>query len=422
MRRLALGLALISCTSCKSPSASSSPDAPQTSPDAPFPPEQPIVGVQMNDVSVLLPLATSSAEFAAYLSATSAGANGPLFPAAMFMADQDDGPISYDELRVVAFRFDPCFAHLGPITDPAACDDQLRLVFQPLTFIGGATVADDAAVHVSYSITRAQLLAAVTEVVAARAQYSTTDLGPVAVHPIIASQGLGGPLARSLLAIVAKYADGTKVERFTSFVADTGTSGGSGLGVRSGSGSGVTVDTDVSWDFAGFNVTGGVATALEIPTLDTTTGIGLNVSASPLESLFSETTSSADNIEILASADQATAATPAVRQAAFDAALRVENPTKNSPNTIDCLTCHMAEPARVLVGQPMFGLTPLGDANAFVADPSIPSADLTTTPSLIDADGGLNLHAFSYRGSSAMINQRVVNETAANVFYLATLN
>jgi hypothetical protein len=397
-----------------------------TSPDAPFPPEQPIVGVQMNDVSVLLPLATSSAEFSTYLSASSAGANGPLFPSALFMEDEDDGPISYDTLRVVAFRFDPCFAHLGPITDPTACNDQLRLVFQPLTFTGDATVADDAAVHVSYSITRAQLLAAVTEIVAARAQYATTDLGPVAVHPIIASQGLGGPLAQSLLAIVAKYADGTKVERFTSFFADAGSSGGSGgsgLGPSgSGSGSGVTVSTSVFWQFHGFNVVGDAATALQIPTLGSTTGISLNVSSPPLESLFGESTSSADNIEILASADEATAATPAARQAAFDAALRVENPNKNSPNTIDCLTCHMAEPARVLVGEPMFGMTPLGDANAFAADPSIPSADLATTPTLIDTDGGLNIHAFSYRGASAMINQRVVNETAANVFYLATLH
>lgn len=421
MRGLAVGLALIACTSCKSPGAAqSSPDAPQMSPDAPFPPEQPIVGVQMNDVSVLLPLAASSSEFATYLSATSAGANGPLFPSALFMADEDDGGISYDALRVVAFRFDPCFAQLGPITDPAACNDQLRLVFQPLTFTGGATVADDAAVHVSYSITRAQLLAAVTEVVAARTQYSTADLGPVAVHPIVASQGLDGPLAQSLLAIVAKYADGTKIERYTSFLADTGTSGGSGIDVANGSG--VPIGTDVFWEFHGFNVTGSVATALQIPTLGATIGISLNVSTSPLESLFGESTSSTDNIEVLASADQATAAMPAVRQAAFDAALRVENPTMSSPNTIDCLTCHMAEPARVLVGEPMFGMTPLGDANAFAADPSIPSADLATTPVLIDADGGLNLHAFSYRGASPMVNQRVVNETAANVFYLATLH
>jgi hypothetical protein len=348
----------------------------------------------------------------------------------MFMGDEDDGPISYDALRVVAFRFDPCFAHLGPITDPAACDDQLRLVFQPLTFGSGVTVADDAAVHVSYSITRAQLLAAVTEIVAARAQYATADLGPVAVHPIIASQGLDGPLAQRLLAIVAKYADGTKVERFTSFFADAGgglMSGGSDTG--GGSGSGVTptrstgtIGTSVFWEFHGFNVAAGVATGFEIPTLGATTGISLDVSSPPLESTFGESTSSTDNIEILASADEASAATPAVRQAAFDAALRVENPNKNSPNTIDCMTCHMAEPARVLVGEPMFGMTPLGDANAFAADPSIPSADLATTPVLIDGDGGLNIHAFSYRGSSPMINQRVVNETAANVFYLATLH
>jgi hypothetical protein len=83
----------------------------------------------------------------------------------------------------------------------------------------------------------------------------------------------------------------------------------------------------------------------------------------------------------------------------------------------------MAEPSRVLVGQPMFGMSPTGDANAFVADSSIPAADLAqTTTTIVDpTDGGLDIHAFSYRNAMPMINQRVINETAANLAYLHSL-
>jgi hypothetical protein len=81
----------------------------------------------------------------------------------------------------------------------------------------------------------------------------------------------------------------------------------------------------------------------------------------------------------------------------------------------------MAEPARRLVGEPMFALSSANDPNAFAADPSIPAANLVTTTELVDTDNILDIHAFSYRGSSPMINQRVVNETAANLAYLRTL-
>ena len=81
----------------------------------------------------------------------------------------------------------------------------------------------------------------------------------------------------------------------------------------------------------------------------------------------------------------------------------------------------MAQPSRELVGHAL-GLMEAGNANRFAADPSIPAADLLPTTHLIGGDGGLNIHAFSYRGADPMINQRVINETAANLAYLnATL-
>jgi hypothetical protein len=99
----------------------------------------------------------------------------------------------------------------------------------------------------------------------------------------------------------------------------------------------------------------------------------------------------------------------------------VENPTLNSPNTVDCASCHVAQLARILVGQQQFGIDPTGNPNAFVPDAqAVPAADAQQTTS-IDLNNGLDLHAFSYKNTEPMINQRVINETAALVAYLRSV-
>jgi hypothetical protein len=396
-------LVVFACSSAP-PVGAAPPDAAST-PDA-FEPVPPVGSIQMADLSVLLPLATSEADLAAYASASTPGAHGALLPEDLYESDGDSVQIPYDQLRVVAIRFDPCFAQVGPIADPASCDNQMRLVFQPLAFANGATTAVDAGVHVSYAITRAQLVTAVNAIAAARAQTTGDDLGPLAANPIVAAQGLTGPMAQGIAAVIASYANPARIERITSFLVPATV----GIG-----------GTPVTWQFQGLAVAGGAATPITIATLGGVTDQIFNASTMPLESLPSPATTSLDNIGVLASADEAMAATPAARQAAYDAALRIENPGASSPNTIDCASCHTAEAARRLVGEPMFGLSSAGDPNAFAAASTIPAADLVTTTALVTPSGVLDIHAFSYLGSAPMIDQRVVNETAANLAYLQSL-
>jgi hypothetical protein len=420
MRSFALGVLLVACTS--------------ESPPTPPPNQTPL---QMNDLTVLFPLATTAEDFDTYLAASSTGNNGALLPESLFESDQDSA-IAYDDLRVIGFRLDPCFANVGPITDPSKCDNQIRLVFQPMSIGLGSNLASaaDQAVHVSYSITRDQLIAAANAIAAARALSTTDDLGPLAVNPLVAKQGLSGPYAQALRGIIMTYANSAKIERLTTFFLEAGGfSGGSGggsaiaNGVEMGSGSGSDIvpppfEADNFWDMHGFSVVADVETPLQIGSLGSGT-IDMSISAStePLEAQLEPVTDGSDNLTLLASASEAGSASSAQRQAAFDAALRIENPNDNSPNTIDCASCHMAEPARMLVGQPMFDMSATGDTNAFVADPSIPSADLASTATtFVDPlDQGLNIHAFSYRNTDPIINQRVINETAANLAYLNSL-
>jgi hypothetical protein len=371
------------------------------------------VDLQMNDLSVMLPLPKTQADVDAMMAPTSPGVGGVLLPEATF--DQAQIGLDYTSLHAVAFRFDPCFGQLGEITDSSNCQNQLRIVWQPLfvSGVGGTTTttAADSGVHAFYSISREQLVAAVDEMVAAReADGIDFDLGPLAPHPTITSEGLRGPLAQKLFQIVEKYAGGSELVRMTSFQIEF-FDGAPAPFVGGGD----------FWGFQSFDVSGGTTTPRAIATLsgDSNNRMSLSASVNPLESSGSPATTSIDNIATLESMTNATAATLDARKVAFDAALRIENPHTNSPDTIDCASCHLAMPARTMVGEQL-GLTETGDANQFLPDSSIPTADLALTTAL-DANGILNIHAFSYRDVNPMINQRVINETAANLAYLRPL-
>jgi hypothetical protein len=259
-------------------------------------------------------------------------------------------------------------------------------------------------------------LAAVATISTARAQLSDADLGPLAVHPLLVQDDLGGTFAKQLRSIIATYADSTRIERITSFAVILSVSG------RPPDSPGPDdAPAGILWTMHGFDVTSEQETALAIPTLpsDSRT-VQISAVPNPFDASLSPMTTSTDAIGVLENANTATSAAPSAQQAAFDAALRIENPLDHSPNTIDCASCHMAEPVRTLVAEQVLGMSETGDANRFAADPSIPSGDLTATTAVVDPGepGLLNIHAFSYRASSPMINQRVINETAQNLAYL----
>jgi hypothetical protein len=396
---LFLTAALAACTS--------SPDSGQSTPN----------GLQMNDLSVLLPLPHTQADYDAMLAPTTTARDGVLLPETIY--DSAGGFLSYQDLRAVAFRIDPCFGQLGPVTDPTQCHAQLRIVFQPVFFSGsgddGSATVEDGGVHVFYALTEGELRAIVNDIVDARvADGVTTDLGPLAVHPTIAREGTAGALATAYDAILARYASPDTMIRMTEFVIELPE-----LAPQI-----VSSSNTEFWDFESFDIAAGSATPRDIatmPSTDVTSTMSISGGTAPLVASASPLTTSVDNIAVLEDMNQATAATVTARQAAFDAALRVQNPAKNSPDTIDCASCHLAGPAIDLVAS-TFSMSAVGDTNAFVAWPTIPTADLArTTPLQGDGSVPLNIHAFSYLLAQPMINQRVINETAANLAYIDTL-
>lgn len=373
--------------------------------------------VQMNDVSVLFPLAKTQAQFDGYLSADAAGLGGALLPKAIYekatgiKPDPHNGPgpvgsdptLHYEDLKLVAFRIDPCFANVGPITDPSTCKNQLRLVFQSLSFDKTAgTNALDGAVHAFYSLDRDELVGLVNDIIALRKkQGGAKDLGPLNVHPLLAKQGLTGGEAKGLEALVLAHAGAKNLTRFTMFFS---------------------TNLQTVWTFEGFDIASGKSTMMEIPTLPKNTfSVQYFVGFSQdLAGKFTPPTKADDDMQILGNLADAKAASKAEQQAAFDAALRIENPDFHSPNTMDCASCHLAGPGRVITGAKL-GLSATDNENAYDPGSKYVTKKDMAQKTKVDMSNGLNVHAFSYKNDQPMIAMRVINETASVVAYLNPL-
>ena len=364
---------------------------------------------QMNDLTMVMPLASKQADFDAYLKATATGAKGTLLPKTPYTTQfpdphggggiGSDVGMTYGNLRVVAVRFDPCFAQIGPITDPATCDNQIWLVLQDLSFAGGGTSAIDGAVHAFYRVDRAELTKAIREVIDLRkANGQTKTLGPLAPHPLIVKQGLAGAFAQGLAKIILAHCGADNLIRFTHFQS---------------------ANLQTVWNFSGFDIASGKATPMVVPTLPakSTSSSFFAGFAAPIAGGFTPETTSGDDVAVLVNITNAKAAKKADAQDAFEASLRIEHPGFHSPNTIDCASCHVAQSARLLIGEDVLHLSADDPADAFVADKRFVSktnAKATTSP----RGQSFNVHMLSYKGANLLIGQRVINETANVVAYV----
>ncbi len=112
-------------------------------------------------------------------------------------------PRSLDELRVVALRVDPCFRR-----DDGGCEAQLRLVAQPLaTSLEAPYWLADRTVHLFYALDDEAFAATLEHVRALkRIAGDVTTGAPLDVHPVLIAQGLGGPYATQLTALIDEIA------------------------------------------------------------------------------------------------------------------------------------------------------------------------------------------------------------------------
>jgi hypothetical protein len=393
------------------------PDGGAALPDASGP-----IAATMNDVSVLFPLPATEADVGNLLAPSAAGTQGTLVPGALYASlgstpGADGGPQlvgPYSGLRVVAMRIDPCFASLDPNPRGVGCTAQIRLIFQQVAWQPGGASASDAALHAFYDLSRDDFLALARALVDLRlANAVGAPTGGLAPNPIMASQGLGGPMSQGVEALILQYAGEKNLVRLAQFAA-------------------LINELEAIWTMSAFDVGNGatIATPSAIATIPVDGGAfveGIGGSADRpgpdggpafLSVRFGPTTSP-DNFSALDDGHPGSLAATAL-QAAFDGLVQVENPKDNSPNTIDCASCHLATPTEILVAKPLFGLDDTTSPLAFQPDGvHVTAGDMAPTFGINGGD--FNIHAFSYFGASPGINQRVVNETAAVVEYLNDL-
>jgi hypothetical protein len=377
------------------------------------------IAATMNDVSILFPLPCDAADLDTLLSASSSGARGTLLPGELYASigpisgpsPSDASPLTialYSSLRVVAMRIDPCFASLAPDPNGEGCQAQIRLVLQDLEGGDGGASAFDSALHLFYSLTRDEFLALARALVALRvANEDGESLGPLAPHPIMVKQGLAGPMSEGVKTLILQYAGEENLTRVAK------------LGIVPGLMSWTLEATDVE------DAATAATSPVVIPTLPGDAGVTLQgvgtESLAPFRALFLPATTSTDNLTPLDDGD-AGGLGEAAREAAFDSLVRIENPAYDSPNTIDCASCHLATPTEMLVAEPLFSLDDRMGSLAFQPDgESVVPADMTPTFGSITPIPLLNMHAFSYGFNGPAINQRVVNETARVVEYLNAL-
>jgi hypothetical protein len=376
----------------------------------------PVQGLGLNDVSILFPLGADAGSVE-LVSVSASGERGVLLPEDLYdslghiTGSTFIGPISpgaqgdalYSNLYVVAARIDPCFASLEPDPTGASCLNQLRLIVQEVTLQDGAPAAFDSALHLFYSLSRDELKTFARGVLALRLASGGVSTGPLAPHPLLSAQGLEGPFASGLRALILQFAGAQRLTRVTRF----------------------SNHEPEFWVFDGFDLSSTLdSTHLIIPTLpDAANTQTFTLGANPANGgdmngqFLPETTASAD-LAPLAGSNTAQLTAPA-RQAAFNALVQIENPALFSPNTIDCASCHLATPTELLVAAPQYGFHESGNDGAFAPDLRFVAASALLPT--FNPGAQFNLHAFSYVAGTPAINQRVVNESAAIVAYLATL-
>ncbi|MBK6517443.1 MAG: hypothetical protein IPM79_10525 [Polyangiaceae bacterium] len=384
MRERSLGLksmALVLASVCSCGDDASNPTEPST-----------LTGpVTAQDVSILFPLPAPPLR-TSLIGAEESGTLGPLLPKEIYLElPYVDALLSneatYPFLRVVSIRFDPCFPGLG---EP--CHAQIRLVMQPVTVSDDGEFLEtlDAAIHTFYELPIDQWEGCLADVVGAREASSVEGEPVVGVHPALLTEGVEGAFMTSLREVLLRCAGQQNLTRVTFM-------GLENLGSR--------------WRFGGYDISAGelvpmVVVGFDEEVVEQTFFNDDATGMTFLEATVSPASPSPDEFALFLSSTRLETSTEEERLDAFRALLRVENPTLNSPATVDCVTCHLAMPVRDFVER-TYGLSGDGLEESFVSDVIGRTAAGTT-----------HLRAFGYFEDKPSISQRTVNETSATVHYV----
>jgi hypothetical protein len=353
-------------------------------------PNQPPVSLEgelgANDVSILFPL-PASGQLDTLLSPKSAGAQGELLPFSIFEHAPEltlyaDRAGQYAALRVVSARVDPCFPSLVNAPNPN-CRFQVRLVLQPVFDDAGVVSAEDAAVHVFYDLPAGDFIYLLADLLKVK---SSLDLhAPLGVRPAEEIAGVQGALLAHIGA--------SRISRMTFMQLS---------GKRN------------VWNFGGFDFQGETATPIGILNSEVMEqSFTNNPLSDPLAFVGGVTPALQDAPEDLSPLYDSAAASQkpqAELWSLYESALRIENPNSHTPESVDCVSCHTAQPSRLWLERNNVAFATDASPERFTSAFSLTVDPIADTTSV--------LHAFGWLDTRPAITARVANESAAVAAYL----
>ncbi|WP_413583321.1 hypothetical protein [Bdellovibrio sp. HCB288] len=346
----------------------------------------------LNDVSYLFPLPRKVGQDQ-LLNIKAVGVGGPILPVRFMDTIPPLSPVmtpdqTNDALRVIAMRIDPCF----PLPTPLSCQRQLRLVWQPLEEGRFKAQTVDAALHSFYVLTDEEFIALLNDLQNWKYKYQVNTTGlPLQVHPVWAHTQDNAPSISDMNAIILKYAGFKNLSRVTAMV-------------LRGAGD--------MWAFGGFDVKNGKLQMFRIQRTDRMAQAFINraVPADHFDQgMISPAPAGDDSMNkiVVNSANLQTGNEELIRKEVL-AAYRIENPKNFHAENMDCVSCHVAQPARewALRKRSDINYTDLFQAAAYQ---NAKYNMQNVTPILAHTQ---NIRAFGYFIENVAISQRVINESA----------
>lgn len=352
----------------------------------------------LNDVSVLLPL-PQMGNWGLLPKPESLGGKGALLtreifnqvPQLLAFASNDD---IYSAMHAVGIRIDPCFTEgHGPVK----CQTQIRLIWQPLSNADTDTSTFDASLHTFYQLTEAEFKSLVDELKKLKATTNNGSEGEaLGINPTIKSQGLGGAYYTRFIKIIYSYIGIENFSRVTFMQLSM---------------------TGNVWIFGGFDYKNSELQPIQIPRINSFKQTFKN-SAAPRPIWFiggmTPEPTQPENFNVLTRDSRKLA--PQDEAAIIEAAksaFKFENPKLHNPGTVDCVSCHVAQPAKIWAMRqyPWLQLDSL-------------SRDITYSSKLnIRNMSPMQIHtnivrSFGYFMNMPFVAQRTINESAEVVNFI----
>lgn len=353
----------------------------------------------LNDVSILLPLPALS-DWNLLPNPETVAAKGVLLPKEIFLqvpqllafASNED---MYTSLHVVGIRVDPCFAEgQGPIK----CQTQIRLVWQPFTNSDTETSTFDTSLHTFHQLSESEFKSLIADLKNLKNEQTPNADDPVTlgVNPIIKREGLSGAYYTKLTKIIFSYIGESNFSRITFMQ--------------------LSMQGNV-WVFGGFDFANGELKPIKIPRVGSFTQSFRN-SATPRPIWFiggmTPEPTQPENFNILTRDSRKLA--PQDEASIIEAtksAFKFENPKLHNPGTVDCVSCHVAQPAKIWAMRQYPWLQLDNSSRDVIYKSNSNLANMS--PMQIHTN---IVRAFGYFMDMPFVAQRTINESAEVVNYL----